>query len=169
MEFNYTNPLKGVERGLFHLKKLKFMPRKCKVCGSEIYYSSRDICKICYDEVPAYPPKKSTMKEDEINWNEWMKEFPELDRLWNTIPEPARTLFKIQINNFAKESIEKQSAIKEQVDWGEALLDFTKTHYIDASTVRHIIIPLIAYFKENYSLIPKPKPCNENTTSETKS
>lgn len=39
----------------------------------------------------------------QFDWHEWIKEFPELDRMWHTLPEPAKTLFKIQINNFAKE------------------------------------------------------------------
>jgi hypothetical protein len=55
-----------------------------------------------------------------------------------------------------------QSAIKEQVDWDEAWKKYNDEWGISTHGV------FIDYIKENYSLIPKPKPCNENTTSETK-
>lgn len=36
----------------------------------------------------------------------WITQFSELEKFWNSIPEPAKTLFQIQINNFANEKSE---------------------------------------------------------------
>jgi len=50
-----------------------------------------------------------------------------------------------------------KSAIKEQVDWDEAW----KIYYGTLDNSIHS--NFVSYLKENYSLIPKPKPCATNT------
>lgn len=42
-------------------------------------------------------------------FNEWIKEFPELDELWNKLPLIAKTLFEIQIQNYAVEQVKKNA------------------------------------------------------------
>lgn len=41
-------------------------------------------------------------------FKEWIKEFPELDKLWNKLPLIPKTLFEIQIENYTNEQIQKQ-------------------------------------------------------------
>jgi hypothetical protein len=39
-------------------------------------------------------------------WTEWIKEYPKLEEIWNSIPEPLYTLLKIQIDNYALSALQ---------------------------------------------------------------
>jgi hypothetical protein len=37
-----------------------------------------------------------------IKWENYIKQFPKLEEAWNMVPEPAKTLFQIQINVYGQ-------------------------------------------------------------------
>jgi hypothetical protein len=48
-------------------------------------------------------------------WTEWIKEYPKLEEIWNSIPEPLYTLLKIQIDNYALSALQSlETALTEK-------------------------------------------------------
>jgi len=92
------------------------------------------------------------MKEDEIR-NAYVR----IRTIDQTIPD--------DVLDFMKDaSISALSAIKEQLDWDEAFDKYDG----ETPTFLQNQQMILKYLKANYSLIPKPKPCNENTTTDAK-
>jgi hypothetical protein len=51
-----------------------------------------------------------------IQFQNWIKEYPKLEEVWNSIPEPAKTLFEIQIDVFVHKQMPK-ALLEEWLDY----------------------------------------------------
>jgi succinate dehydrogenase flavin-adding protein (antitoxin of CptAB toxin-antitoxin module) len=122
---------------------------------------------------------KSAIKEQVADYEEVQKCHDELVRELDVIINGENAAQQASLCDIVAQMrhIKANYTVGEQVDWDaamESVRQKTESEMPsdwdrdDAFLIVQFYAIYLRFLQENYSLIPKPKPCNENTTSETK-